>query len=83
MRIDGSGAALKSRQKHRSAVRVNGLACVLFSGYLPDCAHDLDTADTSVSFEKLRDFSRIHDTMAKPDADPLFSAKFEGTPAPL
>jgi hypothetical protein len=56
---------------------------VLFSGYLPSYAYDLGATDTSVSFEKLRDLSKIHDKAALADADPNFSARIrEGVPAP-
>jgi hypothetical protein len=58
-------------------------ARVLFSGYLPNYAYDLGATDTSVSFEKLRDLSKIHDKAALADADPNFSARIrEGIPAP-
>ena|SRR6516164_8574453 len=39
-------------------------ARVLFFGYLPNYAYDLGATDTSVSFEKLRDLSKIHDRAA-------------------
>src|SRR5205809_3023616 len=56
---------------------------VLFSGYLPNYAYDLGATDTSVSFEKLRDLSKIHDKAALADADPNFSARIrEGVPVP-
>jgi hypothetical protein len=43
----------------------------------------LGATDTSVSFEKLRDLSKIHDKAALADADPQFSAKIrEGVPVP-
>jgi hypothetical protein len=58
-------------------------ARVLFTGYLPDYAYDLGATDTSVSFEKLRELSKIHDKAAQADADPNFSARIrEGIPAP-
>jgi hypothetical protein len=58
-------------------------ARVLFSGYLPNYAYDLGATDTSVSFEKLRDLSKIHDKAVLADADPNFSARIrEGVPAP-
>jgi hypothetical protein len=58
-------------------------ARVLFSGYLPNYAYDLGATDTSVSFEKLRDLSKIHDKAARADADPNFSARIrEGVPVP-
>jgi hypothetical protein len=56
-------------------------ARVLFSGYLPNYAYDLGATDTSVSFEKLRDLSKIHDRAALANADPNFSARIrEGSP---
>ena len=56
---------------------------VLLSGYLPNYAYDLGATDTSISFEKLREFSRIHDKAAKADAEPDFSARIrEGIPIP-
>ena len=56
---------------------------VLFSGYLPNYAYELGATDTSVSFEKLRDLSKIHDKAALADADPNFSTRIrEGVPAP-
>ena len=58
-------------------------ARVLFSGYLPNYAYDLGATDTNMSFEKLRDLSKIHDKAALADADPNFSAKIrEGIPVP-
>jgi hypothetical protein len=58
-------------------------ARVLFSGYLPNYAYDLGATDTSVSFEKLRDLSKIHDKAVLADADPNFSARIrEGVPTP-
>jgi hypothetical protein len=56
---------------------------VLFSGYLPNYAYDLGATDTSVSFEKLRDLSKIHNKAAQADADSNFSARIrEGVPVP-
>jgi hypothetical protein len=56
---------------------------VLLSGYLPNYAYDLGATDTSVSFEKLRNLSKIHDKAVLADADPDFSARIrEGVPAP-
>jgi hypothetical protein len=56
---------------------------VLLSGYLPNYAYDLGSTDTSVSFEKLRDLSKIRDKAAQADADPNFSARIrEGVTAP-
>jgi hypothetical protein len=58
-------------------------ARVVFSGYLPNYAYDLGATDTSVSFEKLRDLSKIHDKAVLADADPNFSARIrEGVPVP-
>ena len=58
-------------------------ARVLFSGYLPNYAYDLGATDTSVSFEKLRELSKIHDKAARADADPNFSARIrDGIPVP-
>ena len=58
-------------------------ARVVFSGYLPNYAYDLGATDTSASFEKLRDLSRIHDKAAQADGDPNFSAKIrQGIPVP-
>jgi len=46
-------------------------------------AYDLGATDTSVSFENLRDLSKIHDKAAQADSDPDFSARIrEGVPAP-
>ena len=56
---------------------------VLLSGYLPNYAYDLGATDTSVSFEKLRELSKIHDKAVRADADPQFSARIrEGIPVP-
>jgi hypothetical protein len=58
-------------------------ARVLFTGYLPNYAYDLGATDTSMSFEKLRELSKINDKAAQADADPNFSARIrEGVPAP-
>jgi hypothetical protein len=58
-------------------------ARVLFSGYLPNYAYDHGATDTSMSFERLRELSKIHDRAALADADPNFSARIrEGIPAP-
>ena len=58
-------------------------ARVLFSGYLPNYAYDFGATDTSVSLEKLRDLSKIHDEAAQADAHPNFSARIrEGIPIP-
>jgi hypothetical protein len=56
---------------------------VISSGYLPDYAFAVGATDTSTSFEKLRELSRIHDKALSADADPNFSAKIrEGIPFP-
>jgi hypothetical protein len=56
---------------------------VLLSGYLPNYAYELGATDTSVSFEKLRELSKIHDKAALADADANFSARIrDGIPVP-
>ena len=52
-------------------------ARVVLSGYLPNYVYDLGATDTSMSFEKLRGLSQIHDkaVLADADADPNFSAR--------
>jgi Domain of unknown function (DUF4105) len=56
---------------------------VLLSGYLPNYAYSLGATDTSMSFERLRDLSRIHDKAVRADTDPDFSARIrEGIPNP-
>jgi hypothetical protein len=56
---------------------------VLLSGYLPNYAYDLGATDTSMSFEKLRELSKVHDRAVQADADPQFSVRIrEGIPAP-
>ena len=58
-------------------------ARILLSGYLPNYAYDLGATDTSVSFEKLRDLSKIRDKAALADNNPDFSARIrEGVPVP-
>jgi hypothetical protein len=58
-------------------------ARVLFSGYLPNYAYDRGATDTSMSFERLRELSKIHDKAAQADADPNFSARIrDGVPVP-
>ncbi len=58
-------------------------ARVLLSGYLPNYAYDLGATDTSVSFETLRDLSKIRDKAALTDLDPDFSTRIrQGIPAP-
>lgn len=56
---------------------------VILAGYLPNYAFAIGATDTSISFEKLRDLSRIHDKALSADADLNFSAKIrEGIPVP-
>ncbi len=56
---------------------------ILLSGYLPNYAYDLGAIDTSMSFEKLRALSRIHERAVRADDDPGFSARIrEGIPTP-
>ena len=56
---------------------------VLLSGYLPNYAYDLGATDTTMSFDKLREISKIHDKAVQADTDPLFSARIrEGIPVP-
>ena len=58
-------------------------ARVILAGYLPKYAYSVGATDTSISFEKLRELSRIHDKAAKADADPNFSARIRaGIPVP-
>jgi Domain of unknown function (DUF4105) len=58
-------------------------ARVILSGYLPNYAYDLGATDTSMSFAKLRELSRIHDRAALADDDSDFSARIrEGMPRP-
>ena len=58
-------------------------ARVVFSGYLPNYAYDLGATDTSVSFEKLRDLSKIRDKAIQADTDPNFSLRIRaGIPRP-
>jgi hypothetical protein len=58
-------------------------ARVILAGYLPNYAYAVGGTDTSISFEKLRELSRIHDNAARADADPNFSARIrEGIPVP-
>jgi hypothetical protein len=58
-------------------------ARVILAGYLPKYAYSVGATDTSISFEKLRELSRIHDKAAQADADPNFSARIrEGIPVP-
>jgi hypothetical protein len=56
---------------------------VLLSGYLPDYAYSLGAIDTSMSFAKLRELSRIHDKALRADAAPDFATRIrEGMPIP-
>jgi hypothetical protein len=56
---------------------------VILSGYLPDYAYALGATDTSMSFTKLRELSRIHDRAVQADDDPDFSTRIrEGIPRP-
>jgi Domain of unknown function (DUF4105) len=56
---------------------------ILLSGYLPNYAYNLGATDTTMSFDKLRKLSKIHDRAVEADADPRFSVRIrEGIPAP-
>jgi hypothetical protein len=58
-------------------------ARVILAGYLPNYAYSVGATDSSISFEKLRELSRIHDKALRADADPDFSARIrEGIPVP-
>jgi len=58
-------------------------ARVLLSGYLPNYAYDLGATDTSVSFETLRELSKIRDKAALADVDSDFSMRIrQGVPTP-
>jgi Domain of unknown function (DUF4105) len=58
-------------------------ARILLSGYLPNYAYDLGATNTSMSFKKLRDLSKIRDGAALTDVDPDFSTRIrQGIPAP-
>ncbi len=58
-------------------------ARVLLSGYLPNYAYDLGATDTTMSFERLRDLSKIRDKAAVANLDPDFSTRIrQGIPAP-
>jgi hypothetical protein len=58
-------------------------ARVILAGYLPNYAYAVGGTNTSISFEKLRELSRIHDKAAEADADPNFSARIRaGIPVP-
>jgi hypothetical protein len=44
----------------------------------------MGATNTHMSFDRLRELSRIHDKALRADADPNFSAKIrEGVPPPL
>jgi len=59
-------------------------ARIILSGYLPDYAYELGATNTHMSFDKLRELSKIHDNALKADTDPNFSAKIrEDVPPPL
>ena len=59
-------------------------ARIILSGYLPNYAYDMGATNTQISFERLRELSRIHGNALRADADPNFSAKIrEGIPPPL
>lgn len=59
-------------------------ARIILSGYLPNYAYDMGATNTHMSFDRLRELSRIHDKALRADADPNFSAKIrEGVPPPL
>jgi hypothetical protein len=56
---------------------------ILLSGYLPDYAYDVGATDTSIPFEQLRAFSRIHDKAVQADGDPDYSRLIRaGIPVP-
>jgi hypothetical protein len=57
---------------------------IILSGYLPDYAYEQGATNTHMSFEKLRELSKIHDNALRADTDPNFSAKIrEDVPPPL
>jgi hypothetical protein len=59
-------------------------ARIILSGYLPNYAYEMGATNTHMSFDRLRELSRIHDNALRADADPNFSAKIrEGVPPPL
>jgi transposase len=50
---------------------------------LPNYAYDLGATDSGMSFERLRELSKIHDRAALANADPDFSARIrDGVPTP-
>jgi hypothetical protein len=56
---------------------------ILLSGYLPNYAYDVGATDTSIPFEQLRAFSRIHDKALQADGDPDYSRLIRiGIPVP-
>jgi hypothetical protein len=56
---------------------------VILAGYLPNFAYAVGATDTSISFAKLRELSRIHGKAARADAEPDFSARIrDGIPVP-
>jgi hypothetical protein len=57
---------------------------VILAGYLPNYAYAVGATDTSASFEKLRELSRIHEKALRADDDPDFSARIgEGILVPI
>jgi hypothetical protein len=57
---------------------------IILSGYLPDYAYELGATNTHMSFDKLRELSKIRDNALRADTAPNFSAKIrEGVPPPL
>jgi hypothetical protein len=56
---------------------------ILLSGYLANYAYDVGATDTSMPFEQLRAFSRIHDKAMQADGDPDYSRLIRvGIPVP-
>ena len=56
---------------------------ILLSGYLPNYAYDVGATDTSIPFDQLRAFSRIHDKAVQADGDPDYSRLIRvGIPVP-
>jgi hypothetical protein len=56
---------------------------ILLSGYLPNYAYDVGATDTSMPFEQLRAFSRIHDKAMQADGDLDYSRLIRvGIPVP-
>jgi len=57
---------------------------IILSGYLPDYAYELGATNTHMSFDKLRELSKIRANALRADTNPNFSAKIrEGVPPPL